>query len=107
MAKEILWDSRAAKRITDVKLDKHFRKQKGHYKKLAGEAWENLKAINKTPNLLKHDDLYDVLLPVLERDAITLQGFDKLGLPAPGERLWNQWHTWFTNYVVEQYRTVP
>ena len=103
MARDPLWDARAAQRIRDAGLHKHFTKSKKHYDEIAQATLKSLRDINEQPTLLKHDDLFDVLMPILERDAVTLQAFKKLGLPSgPGERFWNQWHHWFTHFVVEQ-----
>lgn len=103
MPKDVLWDSRAAKKIEEQELDKHFTKNKKHYIGLAKEAWSNLQDINERPQYLKHGDLFDVLLPVISRDSVTLKAFQERKLPAPLERMWATWHAWFTHYVVERF----
>ena len=103
MAK-ILWDAQAAKQIETQELDAHFNANSKHYKGLAKTAWNGLEGINDNPTLLKHDDLFDVLLPVIERDARTLAAFKDRKLPGPSERNWTKWHEWFTHYIVERFQ---
>ena len=102
-AKDYIWDSQAAKRLEDKELDRHYRQKRAHYEALARETWENLKKIAEVPGYLKHDDLWDSLLPILTRDAVTLKGFEDKRVPLPMERGGAQWIAWFTHYVAEKY----
>jgi len=103
MTRQALWDANAAKQIGEQELDKLFEEEKKHYIRLAADTWKTLRSINEDHTLLKHDDLFDVLRPVIERDAKTIAGFGARNLPGPGERLWTRWHEWFTHYIVERF----
>jgi hypothetical protein len=102
-AKDYIWDSQAAKRLEEKELDKHYTKNKSHYDGLAKTSWDGLNSVSDVPAYLKHGDLWDVLLPVLSRDATTLKGLTSKKLPEPMARGGAQWVAWFTHYVVEQF----
>ena len=59
--------------------------------------------MSDSPDYLKHDDLWDSLLPIVTRDAVTLKGLEDRKLPAPMDRGGAQWVAWFTHYVAERY----
>jgi hypothetical protein len=101
--RDYLWDSQAAAKVESEELDKLYETNKKHYDVLARELWERLRSINERPIYLKHDDLYDALLPVITRDGVTLRGMSDRHLPEPLARGAAQWFAWFTHYVVEQY----
>ena len=102
-AKDYIWDSQAAKAIEEQRLDRHYADNKEHYDELAGTLWTSLGEVSDVPAYLKHDDLWDVLLPVLTRDAITLRALRRKRLPAPAARGGSRWIAWFTHYVTEQF----
>ena len=102
-AKDYLWDSQAAEALAASEMTKHYAKNKAHYNALAKASWGSLKAVSHSPNLLKHGDLWDVLLPVLSRDSKTLEGLEGKELPAPTAYGGTKWAAWFTHYVVEEF----
>lgn len=102
-AKDYIWDSQAAKSLRDASMTKHYAKQKTHYQALAESSWEGLNAVSEAPSLLKHGDLWDVLLPVISRDSKTLKGLEDKDLPPPTGYGGAKWAAWFTHYVVEKY----
>lgn len=104
-AKDYIWDSQAAKRLAEAELTKYYASNKKHYDGLAKTSWEGLNAVTEAPALLKHGDLWDVLLPVLSRDATTLKGLEQKDLPAPTAYGGARWAAWFTHYVVEMFLT--
>jgi hypothetical protein len=102
-AKDYIWDSQAAKRLADAAMTKHYAKHKKHYNDLAQTSWEGLNEVSEAPSLLKHGDLWDVLLPLLSRDAKTLKGLQDKDLPLPTGYGGARWAAWFTHYVVEKF----
>jgi hypothetical protein len=102
-AKNYIWDSQAVKRLQESELTMHFTRNKKHYLGLAKMSWEGLTAVSDVPEYLMHDDLWDVLLPVISRDATTLQGLRDKELPEPAAYGGARWTAWFTHYVVDQF----
>ena len=102
-AKDYIWDSQAAKRLEGMELDKHYKKHEAHYDGLAKDVWDGLRKISDVPAYLKHDDLWDALLPLISRDQVTLTGFAVRELPEPIARGGSQWIAWFTHFVVEKF----
>jgi hypothetical protein len=101
--KDYVWDSEAARGIEQQELDKHYRKNEAHYRRLAEGAWHSLRTISAHPEYLKADDLTDALRPIVDRDSVTLAGMAERGLPDPNGRLGPQWYSWFTHFVVERF----
>lgn len=102
-ARDYIWDSQAAQKLADSKLTTHYTKNKKHYNALAKTSWDGLNAVSEAPSLLKHGDLWDVLLPVLSRDGTTLKGLEAKDLPVPTGYGGARWIAWFTHYVVEAF----
>jgi hypothetical protein len=104
-ARDYIWDSQAAKRLAEAQLTKHYDKNKKHYENLAKTSWDGLNEVSEAPTLLKHGDLWDVLLPVLSRDSTTLKGLVQKELPVPTGYGGARWAAWFTHYGVERLLT--
>jgi hypothetical protein len=102
-AKDYIWDSQAAKQLADAGMTTHYDKNRAHYEKLAKSSWVGLNDVSESKALLKHGDLWDVLLPVISRDAKTLKGLQDKELPIPTAYGGARWAAWFTHYVVEQF----
>ncbi len=103
-AKDYLWDSQAAQKLAESEMTEYYADNKGHYDKLAEASWEGLKDVSgEAAALLKHGDLWDVLLPLISRDSKTLKGLESKELPAPTAYGGARWAAWFTHYVVERY----
>jgi hypothetical protein len=81
--KNYIWDSQAVKRLEETQLTTHFTKNKKHYLGLAKTSWDGLNEVSDVPDYLMHDDLWDVLLPIISRDATTLKGLHEKDLPEP------------------------
>jgi hypothetical protein len=102
-AKNYIWDSQAVKRLEESQLTKHFNKNKKHYLDLAKTSWNGLNEVSDVPDYLMHDDLWDVLLPIISRDATTLKGLHDKDLPEPAAYGGARWAAWFTHYVVDDF----
>jgi hypothetical protein len=102
--KDYTWDAEAAHQIEEQKLDRQYKDNKVHYDGLAEEAWKSLQKISPHPSDLKAADLTAILRPMIDRDSVTLKGMESRKLPGPNGRLGPQWYSWFTQYVVEQYK---
>jgi hypothetical protein len=101
--RDYIWDSQAARRIQEQELDRHYEQNQAHYDDLAESLWEHLNEVSDQPGYLKHDDLWDVLHPVLTRDSTMLREFARKRLPAPMARGGSQWVAWFSHYVTERF----
>jgi hypothetical protein len=99
--KDYVWDSQASQRLHDQDLDRLYSDNADHYKVLAKEVWASLSRVSSDPKSLKHDDLSGALLPIIERDAVTLDGMKDRKLPDPLGRGGPQWFSWFTHFIVE------
>jgi hypothetical protein len=101
--KNYIWDSQAVKRLEESELTKHFENNRRHYLGLAKTSWEGLNEVSDVPEYLMHDDLWDVLLPIISRDATTLKGLHDKDLPEPSAYGGARWAAWFTDYVVDEF----
>lgn len=106
MATRYLWDSQAAQEVLAQQLDQHYQQHAAHYVQLAQTVWDSLCQINQ-PTLLKHGDLYDSLLPLIQRDSITQAGMTHRNLPEPLGYGSAKWYQWFTHFVTERYMERP
>jgi hypothetical protein len=101
--KDYVWDAEAAKAIEQQELDEHFDQHRNHYVGLARLVWTSLETVSDDASYLKAGDLTDALQPLIDHDSVTLTGMRERGLPEPHARLGPQWHSWFTQYIVERF----